>query len=318
MSEVKEKILPHSRAKLDFYEKYLERYLAILSATPWIDAINIFDIFCGTGIYKDGNAGSPIIAFNLIEKTRQLAKERKWPQKKITLSINDLQPEHIEKVSAVLKNKEKEICDLDFNNLDSEEMFDKVIKIINSQSKNDRNLIFIDYLKKALSFNEKFYSASYYIQRDKGNYFTLFFITPNLLGFEKIIDVLWYLDKNAGSGFDKEKKSDEKNKNQINLLDIIDYRPDSVKKIKRMKQLDNIIDSFLKNKDMERNNDELTKLILKNSFRIKHANEKLNKLQTNGVIEVINKQNGELARKGSFYLGAKNIQLSEVIFNLVK
>ena len=70
-SQVKTHILPHTRAKLELYEKYLNRYLAILSRSQWISKINIYDIFCGTGIYKDGKAGSPIIAFNLIEKNRE-------------------------------------------------------------------------------------------------------------------------------------------------------------------------------------------------------------------------------------------------------
>ena len=54
---------------------------------------------------------------------------------------------------------------------------------------------YIRELTKAFSFDGKYYTTSYFIERDCKNYFALFFMTTNLLGLEKAVDTLWELDK---------------------------------------------------------------------------------------------------------------------------
>lgn len=63
-------MLIHSEAKVEFFKKYLERYLRILYLAPSVDEINIFDVFCGTGIYDNAKKGSPIVAFDVIKNLR--------------------------------------------------------------------------------------------------------------------------------------------------------------------------------------------------------------------------------------------------------
>ncbi len=89
MKKSQTSILPHSEAKLDLFQKYLFRYLTILGNARGISKINIYDLFCGTGIYEDGKHGSPIIAFNLIKENRKLFKEKGWEIKPIQHLIND-------------------------------------------------------------------------------------------------------------------------------------------------------------------------------------------------------------------------------------
>lgn len=61
---------------------------------------------------------------------------------------------------------------------------------------------FIDYIKEALSFNQTYFSTSFYIERDKQkNVYALFFITPNIKGFEKILEAKWDMDTSEGRGF---------------------------------------------------------------------------------------------------------------------
>ncbi len=49
----------HSKEKIKFYEKYLNAYLAILLNWHYTKAINIYDVFCGVGLYSDdGSKGS--------------------------------------------------------------------------------------------------------------------------------------------------------------------------------------------------------------------------------------------------------------------
>ena len=65
-TDAKKVMLPHSKAKLDYYQSYLRIYLPILRLASFTRNINIFDVFCGTGIYDDGTKGSPILAFEAI------------------------------------------------------------------------------------------------------------------------------------------------------------------------------------------------------------------------------------------------------------
>lgn len=76
-NDVKETMKIHSRAKVDFYGRYLERYLEILNLVDFIHKINIYDVFCGMGIYKDGHKGSPIVAFDIIKNIYEKSKKRK-------------------------------------------------------------------------------------------------------------------------------------------------------------------------------------------------------------------------------------------------
>lgn len=55
-------LLEHSIAKVELYSTYLKYYFAVLGNVKYIDHINIFDLFCGEGLYKDNNEGSPLAA----------------------------------------------------------------------------------------------------------------------------------------------------------------------------------------------------------------------------------------------------------------
>ena len=100
---VKNNILPHSQAKLDLYKTYLDKYFTVLRLAQGITRINLYDIFCGTGIYEDGNIGSPIIACNSIKANRDFFLKNNWPRKPITLTVNDGNKESIEKVRTYLE-----------------------------------------------------------------------------------------------------------------------------------------------------------------------------------------------------------------------
>ena len=53
-ADVKNTMQIHSRAKVDFYKTYLEKYVSILCQSQYIRHIRIYDVFCGMGIYDDG------------------------------------------------------------------------------------------------------------------------------------------------------------------------------------------------------------------------------------------------------------------------
>lgn len=145
-NDVKKVILAHSKAKLTLYENYLEKYLAILSVVPFIKKIHIFDIFCGTGIYNDGKFGSPILAFNNINKVNNfLKKSHKVNVCETILYINDLNKENVKNVQIYLSSQPKTSnLDIKYSTLDAQEMLEKVLMLVNDQSFDERNLIFLD------------------------------------------------------------------------------------------------------------------------------------------------------------------------------
>ena len=72
----KEVVLPHSKAKLIFYKDYLKIYISILRSSDFSTSVNIFDVFCGTGIYEDGEIGSPILAYEAIKESYSYIKNK--------------------------------------------------------------------------------------------------------------------------------------------------------------------------------------------------------------------------------------------------
>lgn len=77
----------HSKAKVDFYKTYLERYVSILCQSKYIHHIRIYDVFCGMGIYEDGGKGSPVVAYETIKSIYETHKITNNTE--ITLVVND-------------------------------------------------------------------------------------------------------------------------------------------------------------------------------------------------------------------------------------
>jgi len=142
-NNVKNTLQIHSQAKLEFYAKYLTRYLRILCFSKHIKRINIYDVFCGAGIYDDGGKGSPIVAFDAI---KELISEEKFKKSntQISLVVNDKEPQKIERVRKYIEHENQNFCNVRYYNCDIEEMFDVVQQAVSRTSKDTRNLIFID------------------------------------------------------------------------------------------------------------------------------------------------------------------------------
>src|SRR6478735_7387037 len=87
--KAKDTVLPHSQAKLDLYKNYLANYVKILTLSPFFSKINLFDIYCGMGIYKDGKFGSPIITNDVIRENNKVVQGLGKSTKPILVCIND-------------------------------------------------------------------------------------------------------------------------------------------------------------------------------------------------------------------------------------
>lgn len=364
---VKNTMQLHSQAKVSFYKTYLERYLAILCTSPYIKRINIYDVFCGMGIYDDGGKGSPVVAYDTIKK---LFESHSFDNKtEITLIINDIVKKRIAKVTDYVNANKHNYCQLVPYSLSIDDLFKTIIPKISQTSIDTRNLIFIDpygykeikkdllydlmkngkteiilflpishmhrftnaaiqdeeeivqyeplrnfvysffpdvnhpirqntinvkdyirYVSNSLKYNDKFYTTSYFIERDKSNFFALFFMSSHILGFEKILEVKWSLDEETGSGF----KLPDKNGNLFEEQFAEEAKHENAQKLKTI---------LLEALKTPKTNGQIYELVLKNEFLPKHANEVLRELQNeNNKFKVLDLYTNKPIRKGSFYI----------------
>lgn len=151
---------------------------------------------------------------------------------------------------------------------------------------------YIHFITEALRDN-RFFTTSYYIERNAATHFALFFVSPHIFGFEKILEVKWQLDDEAGRGFkipksqglfDEQFAEEAKNKNAARLETIL---------------MQHLLES--------KTNKEIYEITLKNEFLPKHTTEIFEKWQTNNPkFKVYDLQSGKGARKKSFYISWTN------------
>jgi three-Cys-motif partner protein len=364
-------MLIHSEAKVEFFKTYLERYLRILNLAQSINEINIFDVFCGTGIYDNGKKGSPIVAF---EAVKQFREEFDY-DKKINLIVNDSKEAKVSTVQQYINSNNNNYCDVSYHNQPAELMFREVINLIAKQNEKSRNLIFIDpygykeikkttlielldnkrteiilflpiaqmqrftstalenemeaykplrefvysffdenhpirkskvsaiqyidYLKEALRFN-RFFSASYSIERDESNYYGLFFISYHIYGIQKILEVKWDLDEENGRGFRQPEGS--------SFFPLFERQNKELAKNDNYERLETILKNSLQT---PKNNWQIYEIVLAHEFLPKHAAEIFKNWQVNfSTFKVVDIETGNPARKGSFYINWENYKES--------
>lgn len=132
---------------------------------------------------------------------------------------------------------------------------------------------FINAITKSFSFSNRFYSCSHYIERDKGNYYAIFFITSNIYGLERMLEVKWKQDPSHGKGFTKKK--------QVGLFDDLLIEYDRSKELNNLKT---ILLNELKVSLKGISNTEIYSLTLKNEFLPKHINEVIKQLKASNKI----------------------------------
>ncbi|MDR3285970.1 MAG: three-Cys-motif partner protein TcmP [Prevotellaceae bacterium] len=356
--DAKKNVLPHTQAKLDLFKGYLEHYLRVLGYADFCKQINLFDIFCGAGLYDDGKKGSPLLAIDCIRNINEEISNKGKTVKQITLTVNDFDAKKIENVKNNTNLQDIGNCSVEYCNKDANEMLDIVSNQVSQFPNSHRNLVFIDpygysiinkdkiikllsnkhteiilflpimqmyrfteiafqdkekphyenlrrfimsffgnkngveitnvfeyihSIKEALSIKHSYFTCSHYIEREKGNYYALFFIGSNIYGLEKMLETKWKLDPVKGKGFNQDKNSmqfsmfDEEMNEIDNLLEI-SYLEDVIyKSIKQNNRLTNI---------------EIYELSLRNEFLPKHAKTALQNLVKNNKIQEINNSLG--------------------------
>jgi three-Cys-motif partner protein len=369
--DAKDVIYPHTQAKLDLYKNYLFHYLRVLGLTPYCSKINLFDIYCGVGIYQDGNIGSPLITNNCVRETNDLILKKGKQIKPISININDYKKDKIENVKSILETNKNENCTYDYFNKDADEMLDIASAKVNSYKPTERSLIFIDpygysqihrdkiynlirnehteiimflpimqmyrfreiaindsdkacyenlrkfifsffppshkihtdkienvfefinEIKIALSFNNKFYTCSHYIERGKGNYYALFFITSNIYGLDKMVEAKWKLDPSKGKGFIQKKVSQ-----QTTMFEEQFEEQDNNRHLDFLKT--SILDGLQEKGTLSNNN--IYEISLRNEFRPTHAIMVLEDLLKSNKIDSCNSKGEHLPPSIGFYM----------------
>lgn len=144
----KEILLEHSLAKVKLFECYLSIYLNILYRAKIVDKIIIADLFAGEGIYKNGEKGSSIKAFEAILRHLKLNNGGK----KTLFLINDPEKSKIEttkyKVDRIQEWIEKfELLPnlkISYSKDDFSKLMPSLLSLIDSMRICERALIFID------------------------------------------------------------------------------------------------------------------------------------------------------------------------------
>lgn len=377
--DVKKVVLPHSKAKLDLYKSYLSEYLPILGNSGYVDAINIFDIFCGTGVYDDGNLGSPLIAAACIAEYELYFEQKGQLSKPVKLFINDFDKNKVSSVSEMIDAIPLKNCKVTPYNKDASEMFDIVADKINSFSSRERSLIFIDpygyskidknklfnllkrkrseiilflpvahmkrfteealtdyekkayenlrrfileffneeskvikaeklnifdyieELRNAFSFDDQFYTASHYIERNKANYYALFFIGHHIYGLEKFIEAKW---KNAslGQGFNQGKEQGNLFGNSLNEYD----------KNVSIANLEKLFRKLIEQKEVS--NNELYEFTLKHQFKPSHMNELLRQWKAAKKMQILDAMCNISEKVKGFGLSYENFKADKISY----
>lgn len=367
-------MLPHSRAKVEFYQKYLELYLIILSAAGFAKEINIYDVFCGRGIYDDGGVGSAIRAYKTILKVR-----KEHPSNtRIILHLNDKNASFIKNIKEYIDTHYGNVpapCQVVYTHRDAIDLLKEINAnslmslprqgvvsfffidpygykgitrdvLYNIMSRGSSEILlflpvsfmhrfthyafnkkanqgahalrkmidsffppnhpirsdepmniddYIDNLTEAFGNQCLCYTASYSIERGKGNKFALFFFSHNAKGFENILNIKRKLVDAYGFGYHLAEGEQ-------------DLFRDHFKEVQIEKQ-NNECRTWLTNwlAGYAKTNSAIYMDSLRRGYLPQQVNEVLRELQDNGQLFIFDlKENKELKKKNKF-----NIKYSE-------
>lgn len=146
MKESQSSMFEHSEAKVRLLDLYIRKYLNILSRAKGNEKVNLYDLFCGEGIYENGGEGSPIIFLKAIKDVyyRNQASGQKLIQ--VDCVFNDLETWKTDKVKSIIESKKLHypvFGDLRIRNVDYAQAVPILVDQI-SKSKKSKAFVFID------------------------------------------------------------------------------------------------------------------------------------------------------------------------------
>lgn len=143
LKESQIKMYDHSEVKITLLKRYLEKYLNIIYLLSYIKSINIYDLFCGEGIYENGGKGSPI---EILEIVKNIHFQNKNSNKPINCLFNDIDKKKVDKLQSEIKTRNlhySSIGKLEFSYEDYKNILPKTVRTIKTLN-DTKTFIFID------------------------------------------------------------------------------------------------------------------------------------------------------------------------------
>lgn len=103
---MKANLLDHSEAKVRLLGEYVKRYLNIISNDGYTEVINIYDLFCGPGLYENGGHGSPLVTLKHVKETYySIIHKSLHKRPKINCYFNDIERSKTDVLDQSIKDK---------------------------------------------------------------------------------------------------------------------------------------------------------------------------------------------------------------------
>lgn len=139
-------MLDHSKAKVLLLEKYLEKYLNIIANDGFTQKINVFDLFCGEGIYENDGEGSPIVLLKVLKELHFTSKAKNKKIPPVDIFFNDKDEFKIQKLKSIISEKKlhyEAFGKLHFSSREYKDIVDGLSGYI-TNLKNEKAFVFID------------------------------------------------------------------------------------------------------------------------------------------------------------------------------
>ncbi|NCU05852.1 MAG: three-Cys-motif partner protein TcmP [Chitinophagaceae bacterium] len=139
-------MLDHSKAKVMLLQKYLEKYLNIIANDGFTKKINVFDLFCGEGVYENNGEGSPIAILKTLKDLHFINKAKNKSITKVDLFFNDKDESKISKLKSIIDEKKLHYTDfgkLTFSSKDYKTIIESLAGYIQGLN-NEKAFVFID------------------------------------------------------------------------------------------------------------------------------------------------------------------------------
>lgn len=347
------KMYEHSEVKVRLLKLYLERYLNILTHSPFFTEIYVYDLFCGEGIYEEGGKGSPIVILETINSIHENPTTKKTGH--FQCQFNDFDGDKVDKLERIISEKKlfrpesgKLLCTKEdyqillpkvvtrLNSLKKEKAFifidpygykdisvkdilallqckkSEVLLFLPTQfmfrfeakgtpeslkefiselvpkeqwPKSETGIDFIENLRDAFrnKVGDGVFVDSFIITRDRNQFFSLFFFTNHIYGFDRMLDAKWHIDAEEGRGWYYEEMS------------LFNQQPKKANTIRFEKSLL----AFLK--DKFRTNGEVYEFTIRSGHLTSHASDILRKAQVDGHLEMFT-SDGKPFKGSAFFI----------------
>ncbi len=144
--DVKKNLLNHSEAKVTLLGEYIDRYLNVICNDGYTRGINIYDLFCGEGVYNNGGEGSPLVIMRSVKKAHYRDVARGKLKTKLNCYFNDIDNQKVEKAKNKILEKSLYYPDfgtINFSSLDYKEYL-KGLTVTLNKLNNEKAFVFID------------------------------------------------------------------------------------------------------------------------------------------------------------------------------